>query len=83
MKIEGDTITLSTGREVYANRGIIGLSDDLRPSYGYDGGIEAWGRTYMDEPPWSKAERQELADYMIALWTQFREADNPLEDDQQ
>ena len=41
---DGDTYVLSTGRKIYANCGIIGLSpDDLEDGYaheGYDGGID-------------------------------------------
>jgi hypothetical protein len=79
MRIEGDTIIFSSGREFYANRGVIGLSDDLYVSQGYDGGLDAWpseGTTHFMTPE----ERRELADYMIALWTKFREADGPIPD---
>lgn len=57
-----------SGRDVYANRGIIGINPDLETSEGYDGGLP-W------DEPLTKAERIELADYMIALWTRYREAE--------
>jgi hypothetical protein len=51
-------------------------------TYGYDGEVDVWSRPWMDEfdKPWTKAERQELADHMIALWGKFREADAPPRD---
>lgn len=73
MQIEDDTVTFSTGRTAYAHRGIIGLNDELVVSEGYDGGF--WNR---DDRLWAKdgltkEEEIELADYMIALWTRFKE----------
>lgn len=63
-----DTFKLSTGRTFYANNGLIGISPlgadaAVRVSEGYDGGV------HVDE--WTAAERRELADYMIALWSAF------------
>lgn len=73
-----DGYRLSTGREFYANRGIVGLSDsdDENVTEGYDGGIDMdasgegqeWGQS-----AWSEAERHELADYMIEKWTRWKE----------
>jgi hypothetical protein len=63
----------STGREVYAHGGIIGLSPNLtQVSEGYDGNIE----TYYSDPEFGEApltaeERRELADYMKALWERY------------
>lgn len=68
MKIEGDTVILSTGREMYAHGGIIGLGpdcsypDQLVASYGYDGGLEE---------DFTPEERQEIAEYMINLWKKW------------
>jgi hypothetical protein len=70
MKVEEDELVFSTGRRFYANKGIVGLSPNLEISEGYDGGIEdKWC-----EPPrvLTRAEKVELADYMIALWTEYR-----------
>jgi hypothetical protein len=68
--IDRDNYELSTGRTFYANNGLIGLTsvDDpaCRVSEGYDGGV--------DVELWTAAERAELADYMIALWTAFKSA---------
>ena len=68
MIIKSDYVIFSTGKEVYANRGIIGLSPKdeggWEVSEGYDGGI--------DHEKLTKNECTELADFMIALWQQFK-----------
>jgi hypothetical protein len=61
---DNDEIIFDSGRRVYANNGIVGLAPDLMVSEGYDGGI--------DDDRWTAAERAELADMMIDLWTQYR-----------
>lgn len=66
-----DGFVLSSGREVYANGGIVGLTvfdayEGLDTFYGYDGGLS------LDN--WTPAERVELADHMIARWQAFRVA---------
>ena len=66
--IEPDKYELSTGRQFYANRGILGLgtrpgSDDWSVFEGYDGGVDVDG--------WNPAEYQELADHMIEQWRIF------------
>lgn len=72
---------LSTGREIKAHLGIIGISPD-EPTHvydGYDGDIyeadpasDSSNDPALDAPPLSLAERCELADYMIERWTQYR-----------
>ena len=68
MGIKEDGFVFSTGKEIYANRGIIGLSEPGKygweVSEGYDGGIEIDDLT--------EGEKIELADYMISLWQRFR-----------
>lgn len=64
MKIEGDELIFSTGKKVYANNGIIGISPDLGITEGYDGGIETEELT--------PDEKAELADYAVAQWTKWR-----------
>jgi hypothetical protein len=54
----------STGKEFYANKGIIGLNRDLEIFEGYDGGI--------NQREFTKQEREELSDYMIDLWQAFK-----------
>jgi len=72
MKITGewkDNIVLSSGRNEYANRGILGLVPNENGgnyvSEGYDGGF--------DTDNWTQAERDELADAMILRWQKFKE----------
>jgi hypothetical protein len=55
-----------SGREVYANRLIIGIDPNLDVYEGYDGEIAT-----SETIPISSAERQELAEYMISRWEQF------------
>ena len=60
MKLEGDDLIFSSGKKVYANHGIIGISPELKISEGYDGDIE--------DKDFTCAEKLELADYAIKLW---------------
>ena len=81
-----DGYRLSTGREFYAFDGRLGITPDDRESdnppattcsYGSDGAITDSWFIYCGEPNlshWTEAERTEVADYMIALWTQFKTA---------
>ncbi len=78
MKREGDIFILSSGQKVYANRGIIGLceKEDGEPwsvTHGYDGGMTSFPDPWNDDPL-TPAELTEIADYMIRLWSQFRQA---------
>lgn len=61
-----DTYTLSSGRTFYAHGGVLGFAPgEDSVSYGWDGGVEM--------RDWSAAEKRELADFMIALWQQYRD----------
>jgi len=78
---------LSTGREVYAHRGLIGISVSDRDSdedshgfeisEGYDGHLDVNGHyDYVSNgvvEAWTEAEKLELADFMIQQWQAFRE----------
>ncbi len=66
MRIDGDTVKFRTGREEYANCGIVGISSDGNVSGGYDDGFG-----YGHDVPMSKKERVELAEHMILLWKKF------------
>lgn len=56
--------TLSTGRRVYANNGILGI--------GPDGGIyEGYDSCVLDDD-FTDDERAEIADYMIELWQAYK-----------
>lgn len=57
-----------SGKEAYTNCGIIGIDEELEVSEGYDGAFEDWN----SNEPFTAAERAELADYMIALWSRFK-----------
>ena len=69
MKIEGDYIYFNNGRKLYACLGVIGLGEDRAPTYGFDGGLE---ESLFDEETLTKAEKIELADYMINLWNKYK-----------
>lgn len=71
---------LSSGREINANCGIIGIDADLVPYEGYDGILPGVARRdWMDDDEWaaedklSPAEQIELADEMLRRWSRFRE----------
>jgi hypothetical protein len=80
MKIEKDTITFSSGRTAYANRGIVGINPNLSVHEGYDGSIpwpvpEWWGTEHpewIDQNTLTSKDMVELADYMIDLWQKFK-----------
>ena len=61
-----DNYKLSTGKELSANRGIIGIDPLLNISEGYDDGID-------DDYLLTKEEKIELAEYMISLWEKYKE----------
>jgi len=60
MKIEGDKLIFSSGKEVYCHNGIVGLDDQGNITEGCDGGIE--------EKEMTTNEQLELIDYMINNW---------------
>ena len=64
-----ENYVLSTGRVIYANRGILGLAPKSRVLYeGFDGAHPFEGDPGMTDAPLTAAERQEIADEMIARW---------------
>jgi hypothetical protein len=70
---EKGKLVMADGTEYYANGGIVGLNDDLEISEGYDGGFYCY-REDSDDGALPLAHRLELADYMIALWIKYKEA---------
>lgn len=61
---DAQELVLSTGRREYCFSGTIGIGADhdyTNVQYGHDGGIRTGD--------WTPQERQELAAYMVALWT--------------
>lgn len=61
---------LSTGRDFYACGNLLSVYEryagEWTVSYGSDGSV--------DTDEWTPAEREELADYMIAQWQAFKVA---------
>lgn len=81
MKIIDGQAVFSTGKIMYANLGIIGLSPELDVYQGYDGYFDVHKNDWDDdEPVLTKTEKIELADYMIAEWQKFKEAEKLIED---
>ena len=89
MKIEGDDLIFSTGKKVYANRGIVGLGANGDVTEGYDGGVDTIldKCCRRDDPEYvvQADELVELADYMIAEWNgvralavSYREVESPV-----
>jgi hypothetical protein len=75
MKYQNSRYVMSTGREIYANQGIIGLSPDLHLSGGYDQGIEWPSGDWLEPEDRLTAEDMlELADEMISRWQRFRDS---------
>lgn len=70
IKNEGEDFYFSTGRVICANKGIIGLNPNLETYEGYDAPLFLYG-IQLDQQ-----ERIELADYMISLWTKYKEQDD-------
>lgn len=68
--VDGDEIKFSTGKTIYANCGYVGISFDDEYGYsvseGYDGGIA--------DNELTRAERMELADLMIGLWSDYKKS---------
>jgi hypothetical protein len=83
-RIDSETYRLSSGREFYANDGLISIAREADGTFsireGYDGDINGMDDAgdWMDDVEikqiWSADERKELADFMIAQWTDFKES---------
>jgi len=73
MKIIKDRCIFSTGTELQANCGVIGIGPDLEITEGWDGGFYN-PSVYFDEEdyPLTPVERIELAEFMIAKWKKFK-----------
>lgn len=66
MKINGSELVMDDGTEYHAYGGVVGMSEDLKPYYGWDGMVGEFDREAMPE-----RHRKELAEFMIALWQRF------------
>lgn len=79
MRVEGNSLLFSSGKVVYANNGIVGLGSGAGYYYGkvfegYDGAIrESQAAEDPDGDGLTNAECRELADYMIAEWSRYKE----------
>jgi hypothetical protein len=69
MRIDGDNIKWRSGREEYANQGIIGLGKDDQGQFVTVGGYSSCLPAKEEEL--SKEERVELAEHMIIQWKLF------------
>jgi len=59
-----DTYILSTGKRVYANRGLLSISDDGEVFEGYDGHVTS----SKDDNMFTRTEREEIAVTVVARW---------------
>jgi len=60
-----------SGRKIDANKGLIGINEELEIGTGYDQMLHLVDDDFEDAPL-SAEERAELADHMIALWTRYK-----------
>lgn len=68
---------LSTGREIDANSGFIGINDDLELAGGYDSRMLLVADEDGYDTPLTNQEAVEIADILIARWTAFRAKNLP------
>lgn len=74
MKIEKDSIIFNSGKERYANFGIIGISPRGGVFGGYDDSF--WYSECDESEELTTEERIELAKYMILEWQKFKNTAN-------
>jgi hypothetical protein len=81
-RIDRDNYELSSGRKIYANHGLISISDNRDDAHdpgweigeGYDGHLSEPNSSHeLDDPPLTAEEREELADFMIEQWQRFKQ----------
>ena len=79
MTITGDKVIFeTTGREIYAYQGVIGLNQYFQIISGYEerfDGFDEYWEEYLkayDKSYFTKQENIELAEFMIARWQEFR-----------
>jgi len=79
MKLEKDGIIKfeCSAREMYVNCHIIGIDPELEVSGGYDQGnvdhYHIYNKQKDEYEKITKEERTELANYMIGLWTKYKD----------
>ena len=69
MKVLNNTITFSSGKIRDANCGIIGITGNLEIFGGYDEVVYQKGSTHWGKEELTEKDLNELASYMITLWT--------------
>ena len=69
--IKEQTLIFSTGRRVWALRGVIDISPALEVFQGHDG-ILMPDEAFLDNNALTDAECIELADFMIGQWQAFK-----------
>lgn len=67
VEIDGDDVTLPSGRVLYANRGVVGLGPDGDLYGGYDGTLPEY------DDPLSPSDMRVLALWMSARWAALAE----------
>lgn len=73
MTFDGDdTYTFSSGRKLYANRGILGIDPEGNTFDGYDSSWDERDFRPRENGPMTKEERHEIADEMIARWQRWK-----------
>ena len=65
MKIEGDMIIFSSGRRLYAQGGVVGISPN--------GIYQGYMSEFLQDEEISREEAIEFLDYMIAQWQELRD----------
>lgn len=68
MKIDNDSIVLSSGRAIESCGGVVGIALDEGDSFFYTG---SEGGEFTDH--WTREERLEFANEMIARWRAWRD----------
>jgi hypothetical protein len=74
LEIKNNIAILTTGRRFYCFMGLIGLNDEMLITEGFDDKVRLEGQPGEDRPHFTPQERTEIADYMIALWNNYKKA---------
>lgn len=80
MHIDRNDVIFSSGRVKYANFGIIGISQGLEITEGYDGGFHCARDEFESDEDYecreglTRDEQIELADFMIETWQRFKDS---------
>jgi len=69
MRTHEDCLIFDSGRILQANGGVVGISAELEPTGGWDGGLFG-----PSDSPFTPDERKELAAHMIERWKKFAES---------